>query len=226
MIRINLIPEHVPATSTKTFVTEIATIAAILLAAKYAPSIYAQKLQAEAESMNQETAQKQAGVQSLKVESQTITTFKKTISDLKGRSTRIKNLTTGRKQPVYLLDNLQQQHPERLWLERISLASGQMKITGYSEEPELISEYATRIRSLNDSAKKPEFDIETFIPPFEKYFKKESEQKTEAEIPKPDSIVPLLFSGIAIKKSELARVGNNDVYQFEIQTQVNMPGGL
>ena len=226
MIRINLIPEHVPATSPKTFITETATIAAILAAAYYAPSVYASKLRSEADAISQETAQKQAAVQSLKVEGQTITTFKQTISDLKGRSSRIKNLTIGRKQPVFILDSLQQQHPERLWLDKISLESGQMKITGYSSEPELISEYATRIRSLNDASKKPEVDIETFIPPFHKYLKGQTEDKKADEAQKPDSIVPLVFNDIAINKSELAQVNNNDVYQFEIQTQVSLPGGL
>jgi Tfp pilus assembly protein PilN len=226
MIRINLIPEHVPATSSKTFLTETATIAAILAAAYYAPSLYADRLRSEAEAISQETAQKQAAVQNLKVEGQTIATFKKTIGDLKGRSSRIKNLTIGRKQPVFLLDSLQQQHPERLWLDRISLEAGQMKITGYSSEPELISEYATRIRSLNDTSKKPEVDIETFIPPFHKYLKGQTEDKTADEAQKPDSIMPLVFNDITINKSELAQVSNNDVYQFEIQTQVSLPGGL
>jgi Tfp pilus assembly protein PilN len=226
MIRINLIPEHVPSTSPKTFITETATIAAILAAAYHAPSLYAGKLRTEADAITQETSQKQAAVQSLKVEGQTISTFKQTISDMKGRSTRIKNLTIGRKQPVYILDSLQQQHPERLWLDRISLEAGQMKITGYSSEPELISEYATRIRSLNDASKKPDVDIETFIPPFHKYLKGQTEEKKAEEAQKPDSIVPLVFNDIAIKKSELAQVNNNDVYQFEIQTQVSLPGGL
>jgi hypothetical protein len=225
MIRINLIPEPVPATNSRIVLTELAVLAAAIAIGYYAPNFYASSIQDDASAIAQETQQKRDSIANLKRQGDEINQFKATISDLKSRSDRIRNLTEGRKQPVYLLDKLQQQHPDSLWLKSIKLDSGQLQINGYTTDTELISDYAARIKSINENAQASTIDLENFVPPFAKYLKHGPEDAEQTTV-ETKATLPLNLSNLMIKKFSLSTVGITPAYEFELLVQVTMPGGI
>lgn len=222
MIRINLIPEPVALTNRRVVITELAVFGAIIAIAYLAPGLYAESLISEANSISNETAQKQSQIEQLKVDGNTINEYKATTSDLQNRSNKIRSLTIGRKQPVYLLDKLQQQHPERLWLKTIRLDGNQLTITGYAAETYLISDYAARLKSLNENNAESAIDVESFTPPFAQHLNYFSEGETIAKASAYESTVPLKLSDLIIKNFSLDQ---ESAYKFEIVAQVTMPGG-
>jgi hypothetical protein len=226
MIRINLIPEPVPAASTRVALTEIGTFAAIIMIANFAPGIYASRINDQTNMLTAETVQKQSAIEQLKTDGEVTNQFKGTISDLKFRSQKIRNLTIGRKQPVYMLDKLQQQHPDRLWLKNITLTLGELRITGFAAETELISDYAARIKALSENQTASAIDIETFTPPFADYFNTDKSEKPEEISASAESTIPLNFSELIIKRFSLSEYESIEAYDFEILVRVKMPEGV
>ena len=225
MIRINLVPEPVSATNNRIVFTELGVLAAIFLISYYSPGVYSKSIREEAAAIKADTQSKEAEIGQLRSNSKRIDALKSEIADLNARSNRIRSLTVGRQQPVYILDKLQQQHPDRLWLNTISLDAGTMRITGYATETELISDYATRIKSMSDSSEETSIDLENFTPPFAEYLKKgSSPQKTEA-LQNDESTLPVNVSNLTIKKFARRVVENTPAYEFEIIVNINMPGG-
>ncbi len=229
MIRINLSPEAISNFDPRHVAAEIALGAAVVAVFFFAPGLYAASLTEESDLLRQETAQKQVALGQLKADNMKINEFKLAISDLKARTNKIKNLNRGRKQPVFALDQLQQQHPDQLWLESIKLAEKKIEINGVSAEPELIADYVARIRALNNSGTEAQTDIESFVPPFNDFLPQideiEAEEAAVKELNK-ETVLPLSFSDITIVSSDLDTVGGSDVYRFLIEFGVNLPEGI
>lgn len=226
MIRINLSPEAISQYNTRETVIELVVAVAIIFAAYAGPGFYAGVLNSETEAINNKTNQKSTALAQLRSDSERINQFKASISDYKARTARIRNLNRGRKQPVFALDRLQQQHPDRLWLESLALKDSQISLTGVASEPEIITDYVTRIRKLNESDVKSESDVEEFMPPFAKYLEENLEKDNEHSGDKlsKETVLPLSVSDVKLLNSDYKKLSNSiDVYRFRVSFKINMP---
>lgn len=226
MIRINLSPEAIAQYNTKETLVEIGVAAAIIFVAYAGPGVYAGLLNSEAEALNNETSQKSLALEELRADSEKINQFKVSISNLKVRTDRIRNLNRGRKQPVFALDRLQQQHPDRLWLESLALKDSEISLTGVASEPEIITDYVTRIRKLNESDIKTETDVEEFTPPFVKYLEGNlgKDEELAGDKLSKETVLPLEVSDVKLLNSDYRNLNNSiEVYQFRVTFKINMP---
>lgn len=226
MIRINLSPGELSFRQPMKVTTEIASAVIIILMAVYAPGLYAERLREDSYKLQEEIASKQQSLRSMRTTSQDINRLKSTIADIKYRANKIKDLTKGRKQSVFALDKLQQQHPERLWLESVSIKGEMITVTGISSETKLISEYATRIKNLNENIEGSDDDIENFIPPFSKYIEGEQHPEKVNEIRQKESVLPLKISDVLIQRTDLTQINNVNVYRFAISMNIDLPDDI
>jgi Tfp pilus assembly protein PilN len=227
MIRINLSPEAITQINSRETIIELAVASVVLFLAYMGPGFYAGFLVREAEAINSQTNQNRLALEQLRTDSERINQLKVAISNLKARTELIRNLNKGRKQPVFALDKIQQQHPDRMWLESLSLTNSEISLSGIASEPEIITDYVSRIKKLNESELNTGADIENFQPPFAKYLEGrtgKADPITEDNLSK-EAVMPLVVSDVKLLGSEFSPINNSiDAYKFQLSFRINMPG--
>ena len=226
MIRINLCSDPTLQVDKREFTIEMVCAACAIALAYFGPGFYAETIRSKANGILAETAQKEAAIEKLKTDNKTINQFKIAISDLKERTEKVRNLSLGRKQPVLILDKIQQQHPDRLWLEKIELENGLISLAGVAAETELISVYALRIKGLNSETDTAAIDIETFVPPFSDFLEKNMSRANPEHEKLLQSTLPIMLSELNIISSDLITIQDTPLYRFLINFRVKLPEGI
>jgi Tfp pilus assembly protein PilN len=128
------------------------------------PIVYEKKIIGQAQIIEAENSRKKQEIVRLKEELKTVEILKAKLAEINQRTRDIKILGEGRKEPVVLLDQLQRQHLERMWIEAIKLEEKKVQLLGWAVDHGVVAEYARRLRQVNQELELERIDLDTFDP--------------------------------------------------------------
>ncbi len=222
MIRINVAPDIVIETNFKELLIPVAIIATIAAVFYGGPQIYGALLNSEADELKTKTTEKKEQIQKLKLDVDKLKVLKARLDDSQGRTKQIRSLSSGKKQPVLVLDKLQQLHMERMWLTEVKMASRHITLLGFATDHVIVSEYAKKLKSTGAMGGIDMPDFKSVEPEFSELgaIKTLSTDLTNQNF---SSTQPLVFTKINIKKSKTEPVEGLPLQGFELEFDANVP---
>jgi hypothetical protein len=218
MIRINVALE-IKYRSSNIVLVRAALIAGVVAAVGYyCPIYFAELKDTEAQAIRASVEEKKAQLEKLKLDVKEVNNLQKRLGELKSRAARIRGLSAMRKQPVFFLDTLQQQHLERMWIANIAVADNAVTMKAYALDHAVIAEYVRRLKLLGMGADGADAgDLKDFVPPF---MRAGGDLKTEvAQI---ETIAPIKLSDVKLIKSVSETQDNTLVQSFQLTFNTNL----
>lgn len=183
----------------------------------YLPIYYADLKNAEAEGIRAKINEKTSQLEKLKVDVEEVQKLQARLGELKTRAAKIRSLSAGRKQPVFFLDTLQQQHLERMWLSEVAYDGELVSVRGLALDHAVIAEYLRRLKLLGGGQDGSGSDLKEFVPPFLREEPTAREEATGAA-----AVAPLRLSDVKIVKSTAQSQQETLIQQFSITLNANL----
>ena len=218
MIRINVAPDTYVQASSAPLIRALAISAVCLAVCYYAPQFYSETKTKETEEFVQKTTDKKNQLQKLKLDATKAKSLQEKLAELKVRASQIRSLSNGRKQPVLILDKLQQHHLERMWFEGLKMLKGKVTINGIALDHTIISEYVRRLKTMDADDDVELANIREFVPEF----MKEKSDKIE-NVDETQNVAPFKLSAVALKKSTAEVVDGVTLQKFEAEFETSQP---
>lgn len=129
------------------------------------PVIISKQIKAERIMIQTENTRKQEEIKKLKEELKAVEELKARLAEINKRAQDIKKLGEARKEPVVVLDQLQRQHLERMWLEEVQVED-KKKVTliGWAVDHSVLAEYAKRLKQVNQELELEKINLDEFDP--------------------------------------------------------------
>jgi Tfp pilus assembly protein PilN len=223
IIKINVVPEYKDEANPKDLIPVVLSVAVVSVGAYYLPTLYADTITAEAREIESKTAQKREELSKLQVDLNRAKVLQAALNDIKSRQTVVKSLTQGRKQPIAILEYLQDIHLDRMWLSELSFTSNVVNTKGWAADHAVIAEYVRRIKVTNGKNADEAIDAKEFTPVFDD---PSTEKKEKKELGL-SSTAPVIFSNVNLKDSiyQEDQTRKMPIQQFEIEFNANIDGG-
>ena len=218
MIRINVAPETVIQASSAAILRSLFIAVVCLVVCYYLPQYYAETVSTGAAEFQQKTTDKKNQLARLKLDVSKAKSLQEKLAELKARASQIRALSNGRKQPVFILDKLQQNHLERMWFEGLKMQKGRVSISGIALDHTIISEYVRRLKNMDADDELELSNIREFVPPF----MKEKSDKIET-VDEVRNVMPLRLTAVHLKKSTAEVVDGVTLQKFEAEFETGLP---
>ena len=225
MIRINLSLEVKSQSAASKALIALLILAVFAGAAFLIPEYYAGLVEEEAEEIRLKTSQVRAKIKELRISFDEIKKLEQEKRAADRRMRRVRQLNSSRKQPVYFLDSLQQQHLEGLmWLIELDLSHDQnvskshVKVKGFATDHSIVSEYVRRLKNINGENTITDQVVEEYTPEF---IDKVEKTDIETEIAQVKQIKPLKIENVDLKYSQTEEVENVRLRTFSLEMDVN-----
>ncbi len=216
MIRINVAPEIEIQYNRSDILKPILVLFVFVGLGYYIPIYLSEGLAAKALEFNAMTSEKKEKLKQLRLDVDKIRVLKQKQVDLESRGRQVRDLSEGRKQPIYFLDKLQQEHHERLWLEALSMENKKVTMIGWALDHNIISEYMRRLKSYVGTDSGDAVDLKSFTPEFNAV--PTVPVKTKIEI---SSIFPLAIKNVTLKNSKTEALESVELQKFTIEFEPN-----
>lgn len=227
MIRINLnsdLKAPVDIRALYVGLTLLAIVYAICLGIPFFVSLI---VDARTELLNLQYTEKSQEIKKLQVDLSQIENLKKSTKTLQSRLETIRNLSKGRKQVVLLLDLLQQQHLDKMWIRDLTLSRDsnaqsaskgpKIAISGTALDHLIVAEYVKRLKSVDDSSQQTTSEFRFSEPKFEQ----PSDSKSATRVT--DEIIPMKFKDVTLISSESTQVGKYTAQNFALEFEPTLP---
>lgn len=218
MIRINVAPELSIHTDNTAFYRALAVLAAGLVVSYFGVDYYAGTIKDETAEIIAKTEKKKEDLRKLKLDLDKTKSLQARLTEVRNRATQIKSLSAGRKQPVLVLDKLQQNHLERMWFQSLKLEKQKLIISGLALDHTIISEYVRRLKTIDSDEEFESEDMKNFVPSF----LKDSDGKGSL-VDVNSSILPLSVKKVELIKSAAVEEQNVTLQKFDVQFETNVP---
>ncbi len=240
IIKINLAPEFQQQQDFKKFAPAVLSSVAVIAIAYYLPTIYADSINGDAQEITRKTSEKKQQIAALQADLNKAKAMQAMVGDIEARKGAIQNLANGRKQPVAVLDKLQELHLERMWITSMEFKQNTMSIKGWATDHNVISEYVRRLKTANNTDDISSIDLKSFKPTFPesndaKNSQNDKKEKTLVNTPLVTnineknttrvSLSNVHFTNIILKESitkEAVEAANMPIQNFELQLNPNI----
>lgn len=217
MIRINVAAKIEYKSNQKELIRPLAVLAVFAACGWFGPAYYADLKNAEAQGIRSKIEEKTSQLEKLKVDMAEVRKLQARLGELKSRAAKIRSLSAGRKQPVFFLDTLQQQHLERMWLSEVTSDGTSVSLKGFALDHAVIAEYLRRLKLLGGGQYGDASDLKEFVPPFLREEGTGREDATSA-----GAVAPLKLTDVKIVKSTSQTQEETLVQQFSITFNANV----
>lgn len=146
MIRINVRPAIKVKVNFKNLIRGLILTTISLFIAYLAPYFYAETIRSETAELTKKNDEKKTQLNAMKEDLKRLATLRDQIEERNRRAQEIQNLNKGRKNPVFVLDKIQQIHFDKVWLETLSYNSRLVAISAIAKDPTIVSEYVAKLR--------------------------------------------------------------------------------
>jgi Tfp pilus assembly protein PilN len=218
MIRINVAPEIRYKSNSAELVRVALVVLVVCGIGYYIPIYYAGLREQETTELRTRIEEKQAQLGKLKVDVEKVKALQQRLGEVKSRAERIRSLSAGRKQPVLLLDTLQNQHLERMWFTSLSLKGDDVHVQGFALDHVVIAEYVRRLKvNVGGNAEGEAGDLKDFVPPF----MREGDAATKDAVGGSESVRPLKIGNVRLNGSKADTRENVLVQSFDVNFTTN-----
>jgi Tfp pilus assembly protein PilO len=217
VIRINVAPEIKYKSNSAELVRILAVVLVCCGIGYYVPVYYADLKNTEAQEIQARIEEKKGQLQKLKVDVEKVKSLQARLGELKSRADRIRSLSSGRKQPVLLLDTLQNQHLERMWFTGVGVNGNDVHLQGFALDHSIIAEYVRRLKiNIGAQAEGDAGDLKDFVPPFMQG------DSVKDDVQRTESVMPIKISDVLLNKSTADTKENVLVQSFDIKFNANI----
>lgn len=167
MIRINLAPQVDQTGSRNVILRDFLIVLGFCVLAYYGTQEYAKTFDHKIEQLDADISELTRQKSSMQKDIEKATEIRKRSEQIKSRTTRIRQLSEGRKTAIILMDSLQSKHPERMWFSEIkySASTNTLKLTGFALDHTVIADYMKRLKEIGNIDPADREDLKNFIPP-------------------------------------------------------------